>query len=316
MQKCTARYPAAVARPAAEIDWDDLRTLREALRAGSLAGAARALGVEHTTVGRRLGALERALGASLVVRGSDGLRPTAVALAVVPLLEDVERAVVALRDLVRTRASHVRLATPSGFAPYFTRAIVDLRERRPDISIELVSGARPVDLQRGEADLALRIGPIDDPSLVARRVGEAGWALYSSRRYRERIARDVDPDDLSGHEIVGHDPSMAESPPAQWLAAHAGSATIVLRAREMVDMRDAAVSGVGLAILPRGLGDPHPELVRITPGNVASRPISLVYRRDMRLSSAVRVVAKLVTDVMAERRAELFGARPAARAAG
>lgn len=309
VQKCTARYPARVPKRRSEIDWDDLRFLREALRAGSLAGAARALGVEHTTIGRRLTALEKALGVALVVRGSDGLHPTPTALAIAPLLDDLDRSVGGVRDLARTRRSHVRLATPSGFAAYFTRAIAELRERRPDISLDLVSGARPVDLQRGEADLALRIGPIDDPSLVVRRLGEAGWALYASRRYRARNDRPIDPEDLSGHEVIGYDAAMAKSPPAQWLAAHAGSAAIVMHIREMVDMRDAAVNGVGLAVLPCGLGDPHPELDRATARNVASRPISLVYRRDARLSNAVRVVARLAVEVMTEHAAELAGSR-------
>ena len=295
-----------------EVDWDDLRTLRVALQAGSLAAAARALQVEHTTVGRRLTSLERALGTALVVRGADGLRPTPIAVAIAPLLDDLARTTAGVVEMVRARRSHVRLATPSGFAAYFTDAIVRLRAEHPDVSLELVSGARAVDLQRGEADLALRVGPVEDAALVARRVGDAGWALYASPRYRARAPRPLDGVDLRGHDVIGFDAAMAESPPARWLAAHGEGATIVLRSREMVDMRDAAVNGVGVAVLPCGLGDVEPALERLSPEPVATRPISLVYRKDARLSDAVRVVVRLVVDVMATNAPKLSGRRAGA----
>jgi DNA-binding transcriptional LysR family regulator len=290
-------------------DWDDLRILRSALARGSLVGAARELGVQHTTVGRRLSALERRLGVSLVVRGPDGLAPTATAEALLPHLDEAARAIDAVVALARTRRRHVRLATPSGFAAYFTEALATLRAEHPEISLELVSGARPVDVKRGEADLALRVGPVADPDLVVRRVTESGWALYVGRRYLERVARPIDPLDLSGHDVVGYDDAFAGSPPATWLAEHLGTASVVLRSREMVDMRDAAVHGVGLAVLPCGLGDPHPELTRATPEVVARRPISVVHRRDAKLSAAVRIVLAMVVEVMAAHGDALSGRR-------
>src|ERR1051326_5941843 len=92
--KRAAKSTKAAAPPAmTELNWDDLRFLRAALRAGSLAGAARALRVEHTTVGRRLSALERVLGAPVVVRAPDGLRPTAIGAELAPLLDDIDRIV-------------------------------------------------------------------------------------------------------------------------------------------------------------------------------------------------------------------------------
>src|SRR5688500_9079270 len=98
-----------------ELNWDDLRYFLGAVRAGTLAGASRAMAVEHTTIGRRLSSLEETLGAALVLRGPEGLKLTPLGEAAVPLVEQVEQAVAAVRDLVSARGARVRLAVPSGF---------------------------------------------------------------------------------------------------------------------------------------------------------------------------------------------------------
>jgi DNA-binding transcriptional LysR family regulator len=180
----------------------------------------------------------------------------------------------------------------------FGGGIAALRVQHPDVSLEIVSGARPIDLQKGEADVAVRIGPIADENLVARKIGEATWALYAAAEYLKRVRTPVDVDDLTGHELIGFDKNMTSSPPAQWIDQHARGATIVLRHREMVDMRDAALHAVGIAVLPCALGDNEAKLVRLTKDAVAKRPISVVYRRDARLSSAVRAVVRMVVDVI------------------
>src|SRR5262245_42440643 len=162
------------------VNWNDLRYLLGAVRAGTLAGASRAMGVEHTTIGRRLTSLERSLGAPLVLRGPEGLRLTPLGEAVVPLVEEVERAVAAVADLVAERRSRVRLAVPSGFTALFTTRIGQLQKDYPKLSLELVSGARRADLKKGEADLAVRVGPVVDKELVTRNLGEVGYALYAS----------------------------------------------------------------------------------------------------------------------------------------
>src|SRR3954451_16018064 len=93
-----------------DLDWDDVRYFLRAAQAKTLAGAARRLGVEHTTIGRRLSALERALGTALVTRGPDGLRLTAFGEQLVPLLEHMDRCARSLPELVSAHKARVRLA--------------------------------------------------------------------------------------------------------------------------------------------------------------------------------------------------------------
>jgi DNA-binding transcriptional LysR family regulator len=283
-----------------EPDWDDLRTFLGAVRARSLAGAARALGVEHTTVGRRLSALETALGAGLVARGPAGLLLTPLGQKVVPLVEAVERAVGAVRELVASEKTRVRVAVPTGFATLLAPGLAELRARRPEIIVELLSGASPVDLKKGEADLAIRIGPVTDRELIARRLPDNGWSLYASEAYLARRPAPPDLQVLDGHDVIGYGANLVGVPAAQWLEAHTAGATIIVRASVMTEMLGAALSGAGIAALPCRMGDGEATLRRLTSAVIATRPMSLVYRREARLSAAAREVSRFVIDLMRE----------------
>jgi DNA-binding transcriptional LysR family regulator len=290
-----------------ELDWDDLRYFLSAAQAKTLAGAARAVGVEHSTIGRRLSALERSLGAALVLRGSEGVTLTPLGQQVLPLIEEIQRVVLSVRDLVAQQKARVRLAMPTGLVQLFTARLDRLQREHPGISLELLSGSRPVDLKKGEADLAVRTGVIADPDLVARKLGVSGFSLYASDAYLARCGAPVDPSDLSGHDVIGFDQNVAATPPAKWLAEHGAGANIVLRSREMIDVATAAASGVGLALLPCLLGDAEKTLIRLTPEVLVTHPLRLVYRREARLAAPVRVVMEFVVNVFKEHAHRISG---------
>ena len=290
-----------------QLNWDDLRYFVRAAKAGTLAGAARAAGVEHSTVGRRLSALERSLGVTLFLRGPEGLTLTALGEELAPLAEAVEGAVLAFGEAVVSRRERVRLAVPSGFTGFFAKGIARLRAERPSLSVEILSGARPVDLKRGEADLAIRIGPVTDEELIMRKLGEVGWSLYASNAYLARRPVSADPTDLTGHEAIIYDGNLAGLPAAKWIQQHAANATIVLRIRETMEMFTAAVAGVGVAVLPCYLADAEPTLIRLTPSVLGTRNASLIYRREVRLSEPVRAVIRFVLEVMREHGEQLAG---------
>lgn len=292
-----------------ELDWDDLRYFLRAVQETTLAGAARAMGVEHTTIGRRLTALERSLGSAVVLRGPDGLRPTPLGTRLIPLAEEVQRAVSAVRDLAAVERGRVRLAVPSGFTSLFTAGLAQLCTDHPGLSLELISGSRPVDLKKGEADLAIRSGPVIDKELVARKLCESGFSLYASEAYLARRFAPSNPNDLSGHDLIAYDPSLAAVPAARWIEERAANATIVLRSREMTDMLAAACGGAGLAVLPCMLGDAEPALRRLTSQVLATRTLSLIYRREAKLSTHVRAVIAFVVEVMRAHADQISGER-------
>lgn len=290
-----------------ELDWDDLRYFLRAAQAGTLAAAARAMGVDHSTIGRRLSALERTLGAPLVVRAPDGLHLTPLGESLLPLVEAVDRAVLAVHGRASQRAARVRLAMPTGFTALFSSELARLRDAHPQLTLEVVTGSRPVDLERGEADLAIRSGPVGD-ALIARPLGDSGFSLYAAPSYLARKAAPSDVDDLSGHDVIGFDPLLADLPPAVWLAQRTSNASMVLRGRELAEMQAAAIAGAGLALLPCLAADAEPGLVRLTPQVLVRRPLWLAYPRASRLSQPVQAVIHFVLEVMQRHATRVEGA--------
>jgi DNA-binding transcriptional LysR family regulator len=290
-----------------DINWDDLRYFLLAAQTKTLSGAARASGVQHTTVGRRLTALERALGVSLFLRGSEGLTLTPIGEEVVPLAQSAERRVRSLADFVASRRNRVRLALPTGFVAVFAEDLATFAREHPELTIETVSAGQIADLQSGEADLALRIGPIHGQDLVARSLGEIGSSLYASSRYLQEYPAPVDLADLSGHRVVAFGTDLSALPAAQWLNARLGQATVVLRTNEMAAMIEAAASGAGLAVLPCMLADSDPRLARLSPQVLVKRGLSLVYRREQRTGQAVRVVADFLIKALRKRSQQVAG---------
>lgn len=290
-----------------DIDWDSVRYFLRAAQSKSLSGAARALSVQHSTVGRRISELERDVGEPLVDRGPSGLELTALGQRVYQLALEMDAAARAIGEIAADDGTAVRLVVPTGFTLLLTPHLETLRQQQPRIALEIVSSARRVDLRRREADLAIRVGPIDDELLVAKKVGEIGSALYASRGYLARRGAPVDLDDLGGHTVIGFHRSLSHMPAAEWLAARSDGAIVAMRSREAVDMLTAAQNGVGLAVLPCFLADQEPSLVRLTREPVATRRVSVVYRREARVSVAVRSVVSFVVDVLRAHASALRG---------
>jgi DNA-binding transcriptional LysR family regulator len=281
-----------------DFNWDDLRYFLRAAQTKTLAGAARSMGVEHTTIGRRLSALERALGAPLVLRGPEGLTLTPLGQRIAPLVLEVERAVSAARAAVKAECARVRLSVPQALTGLFIQALAQLRRDHADFSLEIISDNRPPDLKRGEVDLAVLVRAPIDEDLVRRSLGEVGWSLYAADAYLARRPEPIDPNDLSGHEIVAIKADSASSPAAKWLAEHAANATVVSRSNASASLVAATVAGAGLALLPCFLAEAEPALKRLTPDVLVKHSVSLVYRREVRLAEPVRAVIRFVIEVM------------------
>jgi DNA-binding transcriptional LysR family regulator len=280
------------------LDWNDLRDFLAAARSGTLAGAGRALGVKHSTVGRRLTALERALGAVVVIRGEHGLQLTALGEKMVPYAEAIERSAAELQGCAGGHTTRVRIAVPTGMVKLFAPHLAELRRKHPELSLEFLSGSQPMDLHKSEAEIAVRLGPIADDTLVVRKIGELGWSLYASPAYLTRHPEPLDPRDLAGHDVLGFDERLTGAPGAKWLADHGAGANIVLVNREMADVAAAAVAGLGLAVLPCIIADSEPGVRRLTQEVLGHQSVSIVYRREVTLASPVSIAIRFVSEVM------------------
>ena len=284
-------------------DWNDFRYFLAVARAGSLAGAARELGVEHTTVGRRLSALETELGARLFLRGSEGLIATETGRAVLPLAEEIaarfeaiERRVSGSDDRIE---GTVRFSISEAMSGYFVKRFATLRQKHPGLVVQMSSGNHSSDLLRGEADLAVRAREVLEPDLLARKVGCAGWSLYASADYVARKGTPATPEELRGHDVIGFDESLENTPGGLWLKAHLAGANVVMRGNSIVAAINAAVVGMGIAAVPCFLAEAEPNLRRLTSQVVGARAVYLVVHPDLARVARVRAVMEFVVDLLA-----------------
>lgn len=251
------------------LDWNDLKYLLAVARHQGTAAASRALGVNQSTVQRRLVELERNLGQPLVQRHPTGYRLTSFGEQLLPLAQQVEHAVVALTQHVenfqRDVTGVVRITCPEPLVYRISNSTLleRFRTRYPALQVEFVTSDRYLDFAKGEVDIALRSGDTDDNALVGRKVGDSLWAVYASPKY---IARRGQPDsmaDLERHDWVGFDDTLAQHRAATWLAQVAPKAHLVARNNSVLGLVYSAKAGMGLAALPTALGDAEPDLVRV-----------------------------------------------------
>ncbi len=252
-------------------DWSDLRHLIAVSRHGSTLAAARALGVNQSTVHRRLAELERAVGLPLVRRHPSGYRLGELGEALIDRVLAVEGAVEALERQIRVLKDDlvgvVRLTCPEPTVPRLVATgLVDrFRERYPGLGIEFVTSDRYLDIARGEADVAFRSGEPTDESLVGRKVCDSVWAVYASRSYVQRNGRPGNVADLVHHDLIGFDGIMENHRAARWLREAVPAARIVSRSDSMLGTLSAVRAGVGVAPLPTTLGDAEETLVQVLP---------------------------------------------------
>lgn len=271
-------------------NWDDLRYFLAVGEAGSLSGAARATGVEHTTVARRIEALEAALAMRLFDRFPKGWSLTAAGAALLPYASKVEDDMHALMRIASGTAvlsGVVRVSAPPALAAYLLAPrLRDMLRRLPGIEIDLRGEARRADLTRREADIALRFARPSAPGLALRQLASIDYCLYASTAY------------LAAHapaqwEFVGYHALLHDAPQQRWLDDIRGARRYSLRSNDLGALYQAALADCGVAVLPRYMVDAAPDaLVAIdTPACPVTRELWIVMHDDVRRSAPVRAVA-------------------------
>jgi DNA-binding transcriptional LysR family regulator len=251
------------------LDWNDLRYFVAVARHGSTLAAGRALGVDQSTVQRRVGALERHIGRALVQRHPSGYRLTDFGTEMLDAAQRVEQSVAAFEQALvvsrRNAAGVIRLTCPEPLVSRLTQSglLERFHMKHPAYHVEFVMSDRYVDLRTGEADVALRSGDTDDGALVGRKLGDSLWAVYASRDYVARHGQPASIEALEAHPLAGFDESMARHRASQWLRQVAPNATLVARNDSVLGLLLSVKSGVAIGPLPTALGDADPQLVRV-----------------------------------------------------
>ncbi|HMN70774.1 MAG TPA: LysR family transcriptional regulator [Rhodoblastus sp.] len=284
-------------------DWDDLRHFAAVARRGSLSGAARALGVNHATVARRLAALESALGAKLFERRASGYALNARGRAVMEQASRMEEAVATLGRASPSAvvAGLVRVtATPAVADAFLLPRLARLRRLHPALDLEIVADSRSLSLQRHEADIALRLTRPRDGEIVARKLATIRYGFFATAASRAAM-------DAGGEPVfVGFDEANAHVPEALFLARHFAGRRIAFRVNSQTAQAAAAAQSLGVALLPRFLGARDKRLMAVDLAPAPpDRSLWLLMRRDAQRPAAVRAVVDFLAEEFAKAATEL-----------
>jgi len=276
------------------MEWSDVRIFLAVARSGSLGGAARQLGISHPTIGRRLRALEQATGQTLFQRNSDGMTLTDAGQAVLQHAEDMEASALAVERRLAGKDGETEGGLRISAADWFATCVLapvlrELARRHPLIVPELVADTRLFDLARREADIAFRIVPFAGADIVQRRLMDVRYALYAAADTPDPRAGDG-----SGCDLVLMDDSLYTYPDGVWLRDMLPRARVVFSSNSRALQARLCALGLGLAVLPRAVGEQTPGLRLIDLGEAPpSRVMWMGYHRDLRRMDRLRALADL-----------------------
>lgn len=284
------------------MDWDDLRFVLATFRTGSALGAARALGVNQTTVVRRIAHIEETIGADLFERKQSGYDATALGRDVAATAELIEAHVQALEDAIaaghRKLTGVVRLTMSERLArSVLAPSLLSFQTLHPGVRIELITEDRRLDIARGEADVALRAGSHPEGAgIVIRKLPSLAWSVYCSHAYAAKRGAPATRAELAGHSVVGMDGPMGQLPGPLWLLEAAPKADIRVRSNSLTNLVSNLCAGLGVATLPCIVGDSEPHLVRcMPPPPELAAEMWLIVREDLRAAAHVRAFADFFT---------------------
>lgn len=279
------------------MEWGDLRVFLAIAREGSLGAAARKLGQTQPTMGRRLRALEAAVGQTLFQRTGEGFVLTDEGASVLGHAERVEEEVLAFqRQLIGQEAQlegMLRLSSSDWFGTFMLAPVLaEFGRRHPRVCVELLTDARLFSLPRREADMVFRIKPFDEPEVISRRLMRIPYALYG--------LTDGDrphPGDGAGARLITMDIAFSEMPDAIWLKRILPNATVAFRSNNREVQAQLCSKGAGLAVLPRPLGDATPNIAPFDLGEAPpGRDTFVGYHRDLRRLARMRELLELVVE--------------------
>ncbi|MBV8656989.1 MAG: LysR family transcriptional regulator [Burkholderiales bacterium] len=293
------------------MDWDDVRIFALLAEVGTLSGTAKTLRIEHSTVSRRIDALEQAIGLRLFDRLPRAWLLTTEGERLLEHARQMQASADAFKRTVTDsapEAGEVYVSAPPSFSSnLLLPRLAPKLAASPELTLVLTGEARAASLTRGEADLAIRLGRPDSEGLVAKRLGGMQFGLFATADY---LAAYDEPE----HRFIGYDPSLAHVPQQRWLDDYAAGRGTALRSNDLQALYQAACHGLGVAILPYFMRQMDDGLVRLDVDCPVVRDIWLVMHTDVRRSPRVRKMADLITGVIEaagmfwrRRRSEMVG---------
>lgn len=292
---------ASASAPSDHLDWSDLQFFVAVCDAGAVSRAAARLAVNHSTVLRRIAALEAALGTPLFDRDSGRYVPTAAG-------RELLQGIVGVADRIAASPQHVegldeaiegevRLTSTDTLVHGMLMPLIEgFRARHPAVRLRIVVNNNFLSLTRREADVAIRGSNRPPENLVGRRVGAIQTAPYASKAYLRTVGRRKA---LTELDWIAPDASLAHLEQAKWLDRNIAAARVVMTCDSLVGMVQAVEHGIGAAMLLCPLADAKADLVRLAePESALDTQIWILTHPDLRQVARIRAFSQFMFDAL------------------
>lgn len=294
-------------------DWNDLRYFLELSRQGKLVRAAARLHVDHTTVSRRITALEKQLDVRLFDKSPNGYQLTDAGLRLLPLAEQIETRSNRLYQEIAGKDARlggtVRVATPEALgSQVIARHASGFRREHPDIEIELVVETRRMSLSKREADIAITLSRPDSGRLIAWKLCDYRLRLCGSREYLATHPPIERAEDLAEHDFVSYIDDLIEMPELRFFDRTIKNAHIVFRSTNVSAQYNAILDGIGLGLVHCFMTQHEERLQVILPRQISvERSYWLLVHEDLRHVARVDAVCKFLTSLLSHNPSLMMG---------
>lgn len=283
------------------MDWDDLRFFLSLARTKSLSPAAARLGVNATTISRRIARLSAKLGSDLFEQGPTGHNLTSAGEQILALAEEMERAAMAVSSAVsgeRARfAGKVRISLSEGLATWVVGpALQTFAELHPDIQIEIAATNGFLNPSKREADIAIMLARPTRGLLLTRRIADYELGLFAAKGYLARHGHPKTPDDLRSYKLIGYVPDLIYAEELRYLSEIAEGLEPDYASSSINIQHRMTAGGLGICVLPLFIAAQDDSLVRIFPDISITRSFWLVLHKDLKKVARVEVVSQWLTE--------------------
>jgi len=280
-------------------DWNDLKFFLELGRRKKMVAAAKLLKVDHTTVSRRITALETAIGAKLFFKNEQGYQLSKAGEDLMPLAIQVENATAQAYENIGGEAHSfsgtVRIGAPDGIGTFFVAPRLSrFQEEHPDLQVDLIVMPRYFNLSQHEAHLSMSLARPKSGRLLGRKMTDYSLQFFASTIYLKKYGVPKNRQDLMKHKIVGYIDDMVYAPELRYMDEF-GDLPVHFRSSSIIAQRQAIMAGTGIGVLPRFLAKDDPRLVPVLQDDYhITRSIWLLSHEDTTNLARIRAVSEFL----------------------
>ncbi|USU04606.1 LysR family transcriptional regulator [Sphingomonadaceae bacterium OTU29LAMAA1] len=287
--------------------WDDLQDFLAIARAGQIARAAAATGVDPTTLARHLRRLEATLGQTLFEQTREGQVPTAAGQALLATVEAMQQAaarIAAPDDDPDHLTGVLRVSVSEGFGTWFVaHHLPAFAASHPALTVDLVASSGFLNPSRREADVAVLLARPQTGPVVSGKLTDYTLGLYASQAYAARHPLPTTAAEVRAHDLIGYVPDLLYAPELRYLTEIEEGLEPRIRSSSINAQYRLVAAGAGLGVLPRFIGDADETLRRVLPDRTIRRSFWLVTHQDMREAKKVRTFRDWLTGLVKTHRA-------------